>query len=143
MSGPPPELDIFVPIRGQATVRMRFRDDNRVWLHAAVGTRRPTWHRDEGMWHIPSSAAQRVFDQATEEGRRARITRSFTPDTEKCTTQCQTASPESVFSCVCICGGRGHGRASGGWQQVGRDLLVRSGGAEMEQTISNRFEGND
>lgn len=139
MSGRRPDLDIFVPIRGEATVRMSYRDDNREWLHAAVETRRPKWNPNERVWLIPNSAAQRVFDRATVEGRSARLTRRFKPDTEKCTVQCQTAAPESVFSCVCICGGKGHGRASGGWQQVGRDLLVRSGGGEMEQTVFNRF----
>src|SRR4051794_36262625 len=90
MSGRSPEVDIFVPIRGEASVRMRYREDNREWLHAAVETRRPKWNRDEKEWLIPNSAAQRVFDQATEAGRSARLTRRFKPDTEKCTVQCQT-----------------------------------------------------
>jgi hypothetical protein len=118
---------------------MRYRGDNRHWLHAAIETRRPKWDPDDKEWRIPNSAAQRVFDRATEEGRGARITRRFKPDTDKCTIQCQTAQPETVFSCVCICGGKGHGQRSGGWKQVGRELLVQSGGGEMEQSISNRF----
>jgi hypothetical protein len=134
-----PDIDIFVPIRGEATVRMRYRDDNREWLHGAVGTRRPKWSADDRAWRIPNSAALRVFECATEEGRSARMTRRFKPDTEKCTIRCQKAAPETILSCICICGGEGHGRASGGWQLVGRELLVRSSGGEMEQTISNRF----
>lgn len=138
MAGPP-DIDIFVPVRGQAIVRMRWRDDNRSWLHTAVDTRRPRWDPDDKSWRIPNAAAQRVFDRATEDGRSARITREFRPDTEKCTAQCQSASPDSVFSCVCICGGAHHGQKNGGWREVGRDLLVRSSGGTMEQTISNKF----
>jgi hypothetical protein len=140
MSGRAPDIDIFVPIRDEATVRMRYREDNREWLHVAVETRRPKWSPGEKVWHIPNSAAQRVFDRATADGRNARLTRRFKPDTEQCTVQCQTAAPETVFSCVCVCGGKGHGRASGGWQQVGRRLLVRSVRGEMEQTISNGLQ---
>jgi hypothetical protein len=134
-----PDIDIFVPIRGEATVRMRWREDNRIWLHEAVDTRKPKWDPDRKLWLIPNVAGQRVYDYATAQGRSARITRRFKPDTEKCTVRCQTASPNSVFECVCICGGANHGQARGGWKQVGSHLLVQSGGGEMEQSVSNRF----
>jgi hypothetical protein len=137
-----PQIAITVPLTGKATVRMRFRADNRTWLHDAIETRRPEWDANEKYWLIPRTAAQRVFDAATAAGRSATITRTYKPKTRMCTGPCQAAAPETVHACTCICGGQNHGQASGGWKQVGGDLLVRSGsGGLIIQTVSNRVGG--
>jgi hypothetical protein len=140
MSASRVEIEIDVPVRGPAIVRMPFRQDNFEWLHGAIGTRRPKWNHADKTWQIPKIAAQRVFDQATVEGRSARLTRRFRPDAEKCTPQCQSAKAETVYECTCICGGKGHGQRSGGWKSVGRDLLVRSSGGLIVQSIANRVD---
>lgn len=133
------DVDITVPSKGKAIVRMPYRTGNRVWLHAAVETRKPEWVANAKHWLIPNSAAQRVFDKATAGGRSATITRTYRPKTEKCTGPCQAASPHTVHKCTCICGGETHGDASGGWTSVGGRLLVRSGGGLIVQTVSNRL----
>jgi len=132
-------VDITVPYRqGKATVRMPFRPDNRAWLRGAVGTRRPQWSPDDKHWLIPRAAARRVFDAATEDGRSARLTHVFKPDTEKCTEQCRTARLDTVDDCTCICGGANHGQSSPGWKQAGDHLLVRAGeGGFITRTIVN------
>jgi hypothetical protein len=133
------DVDILVPLQGEAIVKMRYREGNRIWLRDAVETRRPAWHPEDKSWRIPRAAVQRVFDQATVEGLSAKLTRQFRPTAEKCTAPCQTASVETVSTCTCICGGKGHGQASGGWKAVGRELLVRSSGGVIEQTIINNI----
>jgi hypothetical protein len=118
---------------------MVFRPDNRAWLRDAIETRRPEWVPSARHWLIPNSAAQRVFDKATADGRSATITRTYKPKTVLCTTPCQTASPHTVHTCTCICGGQTHGQASGGWTSVGGNLLVRPGSEGLiVQTVSNR-----
>ena len=99
----PFDVDISLPAQGQAMVRMPYDEDNRYWLRDAVKTRRPKWDPDVRAWRAPRSAVQRIFDQATADGRSARLTRQFKPDTEKCTSQCQAASVDTVAECTCIC----------------------------------------
>ena len=131
-------VEITVPLEGDAQVRMTFAPDNRAWLRAAVGTRRPVWERDEKYWRIPRAAAPRVYDAATDDGRSAKLTRIFRPDTEKCTGKCQRARLDTRNECTCICGGAYHGQSSPGWTTVGNDLLVRRGAeGTISQTIFN------
>lgn len=132
-------IEIYVPAtRGsKAQVRMPFDPDNRRWLHQAVDTRRPKWEPEMKRWLIPRAAAERVFEAATEDGRKATLTRAFKPDTEKCTEQCQGARLDTVDECTCICGGEFHGQASPGWQAVGSQLLVRRQGEIVTRTRSN------
>ena len=131
-------VEITVPLKGKAQVRMTYAKDNRQWLHAAVKTRRPEWLRDEKVWLIPRSAAERVLEAATADGRTAHLTRFFRPDTEKCTQPCQDASPLTVSSCTCICAGRTHGCRQEGWKAVGDRLLIKPGeDGIQEQTVRN------
>lgn len=50
--------------------------------------------------------------------------------TEQCTGSCSgaKATPEGIWACVCVCGGRNHagGLGRAGWVEVGEDLLVSS-----------------
>lgn len=134
-------IEIFVPAAkgSKARVRMPYALGNKAWLHAAVDTRRPTWVPETKEWLIPRSAASRVFDAATAEGRKASVTREFRPDTEKCTEACQGARLDTVDECTCICGGKFHGQASPGWRPVAGQLVVRRSGDVMTRTRRNGF----
>jgi len=140
-----PEIEITVPRQGKAMVRMVYRGDNREWLPGAIETRRPEWVPSARYWLIPNGAAQRVFDKATAGGRNATITRTYKPNTEKCTGPCQAASPHTVHECTCICGGQTHGDRSGGWTSVGEGQYQRRGCGYRERharRLASRLAGS-
>lgn len=136
-------IEIFVPAEkgSKAQVNMPYAPPpaNAVWLHAAVDTQKPKWDRDLKRWIIPRSAALRVYDVATAEGRKASLTRQFKADAEKCTSACRTAKVTGRDECVCICGGEFHGQNSPGFRHVTGEFWVRSSGEFTTSTRRNGF----
>jgi hypothetical protein len=144
-------IDIEIALDGKvASFTMPYDEGNKRWLWRALGgtvdafgdvrpPRRPTRpeYRD-GRWHTTKAGAWRIFNAATAEGRTARLTRWFRPDTERCTSSCQVARPDTYGECTCVCGGERHGERSAGWVPIGDHLLVRKGGeGPWAQTITN------
>jgi hypothetical protein len=132
-------IEITIPLEGDAEVFLPYADGNTMWIRAAAGGRkRPIYDRATQRWTVTKTAARRIFDTATDDGRSARLTRTFRPDTEQCTGRCQGANPYTRSDCTCICGGEHHGQSSDDWTAVGDDLRVRRGaGGLVTQTTSN------
>lgn len=58
-------------------------------------------------------------------------------ESERCHTVCQTAKPESIYTCVCSCGGQHHagGTAMSGWHEVGSGVLLGASWTRRTYTV--------
>ncbi len=125
-------IEIKRPMKGRVQAYLpragKGAGGHREWLKAVLGDRvRPTWTGrswDVAREHYPSLVEAAVARWGT-----VRVREEYAV-TEQCTGSCNgaKATPEGVWACTCVCGGRNHagGVPRFGWVEVGDDLLVGS-----------------
>lgn len=123
-----PPVRIRRQLRGRILMKLPYDRSNRGWIKDVVGERaRPEWNRDLGQWEVARSHYRLLVEAAAERWGLVRVYEEHAY-LERCTGSCQSANPETVWECSCVCGGDHHGGGvhRNGWRLVGEDLRVSS-----------------
>ncbi|MEV6071875.1 hypothetical protein AB0L82_35500 [Nocardia sp. NPDC052001] len=112
-------------------------ESNRSWLRAVLGkgVRFTAVQRENRtVWKIASKyllpLAAAMAERFNEIEMRFEISKTM-----RCDTNCQDASPYTVWRCVCACGGEDHGGIGrySDWYRTGRTTLIRSDTTQVER----------
>lgn len=119
-------LRVYLPYEGSS---------NKPWIRAVVGKGapiKPAVHGHLKVWELSANhllpLAAAMADRYGEIEMRLQVSPTMT-----CTHSCQTARPDTVWECVCECGGRDHsGKGTyNDWYPTGRFRIERQGEIEV------------
>ncbi|MFD8249715.1 hypothetical protein [Nocardia sp. NPDC059691] len=115
---------------------------NRYWLKKVLGKQvrlTPVQRNDRTAWKIGRKHMLRLTSAMADKYGEIEL-RLEISKTMQCDTNCEEASPSTVFNCVCACGGENHGGVGRykDWYRAGRTTLLRNDKTEVKQIVITR-----
>ncbi|MGW4094458.1 hypothetical protein [Nocardia sp. NPDC004750] len=109
------------------------------WLKRVLGQRITLGrlqHRGVTVWRLNSAHLLRLVQAMADEYGSVKM-RLEISTTVKCDDKCLDANPNSVWDCVCKCGGEHHGgrNSHSDWYRAGRSTLIRNETIWIDQVI--------